>query len=81
MSYVGIEYLKGKVITKITGGEQDDELRFYLEDGKVVSMYHRQDCCESVYIESIVGDLEDLIGYPILVAESPSSDDEPDPPG
>jgi hypothetical protein len=31
--------------------------------------YHEQDCCEEVYIESIVGDLQDLVGSPILLAE------------
>ena len=33
-----------------------------------------QDCCEGVWIESIVGDLNDLIGSPLLVAEEVSSE-------
>lgn len=36
-------------------------------------LYHEQDCCESVYIESIVGDIKDIIGWPILVAEEVSN--------
>ena len=38
-------------------------------------MYHSQDCCESVEIESIVGDLDDLIGTPILLAEDAEGED------
>jgi len=30
---------------------------------------HTQDCCESVDINDIVGDLEDLVGEPLLLAE------------
>ena len=39
-------------------------------------LYHEQDCCESVYIESIVGDLESLIGQEILLAECVSEASE-----
>ena len=35
---------------------------------------HAQDCCESVWLESIDGDLADLVGEPITMAEEVSSD-------
>lgn len=47
----------------------EDRIEFVTVDGKKYVMYHSQDCCESVYIESIVGDLSDLVGHPILMAE------------
>jgi len=37
-----------------------------------------QDCCESVTIEDINGDLIDLIGSPILIAEETTSEENPD---
>jgi hypothetical protein len=61
--------LLGKTLTHIFGGVDDDTLVFRTSDGKTYQMYHRQDCCESVSVESIVGDLEDLIGEPLLRAE------------
>jgi hypothetical protein len=59
--------LLGKVLTKVSA--TNDEVTFTVSDGDVYKLVHIQDCCESVYIESIVGDLEDLVGEPILRAE------------
>jgi len=47
----------------------DDELVFMTTDGRAYKLHHDQNCCESVNIESIVGDLSDLVGEPILMAE------------
>lgn len=71
---VDVEDLLGKVVTVIEQG--DDVLTFYTEDGDVYRMIHHQDCCESVEIEDIIGDLDDLIGSPILMAEEVSQEGE-----
>lgn len=67
---VKFEFLLGKTLIKINATE--DTIRFYTED-QVYILMHDQDCCEKVYIESITGDLDDLIGSPILLAEEVSN--------
>lgn len=56
----------------------DDEIIFKVKDGFTYRMYHEQDCCESVIIESIVGDIEDLIGTPLLQVEEVSNQEDDD---
>jgi hypothetical protein len=65
--YCKVDVLKGKTLSKVNG--DDYELVFETTDGERYRMYHEQDCCESVSIESIVGDLQDLVGSEILIAE------------
>jgi len=67
-----IDVLLGKTLTDVSGGF--DEITFTTSDGFVYKMHHSQDCCESVSIESIVGDLQDLVGSPITLAEEVSGD-------
>lgn len=66
-----IKDLVGKTLTEIKNN--DDKLIFIVDDGTQYKMYHKQDCCESVSIEDINGDLEDLIRNPILLAEEVSN--------
>lgn len=69
--------LLGKTLKSVTVNKAQDEIRFVVDDGAEYLMYHSQDCCESVSIESIVGDLQDPIGTPILKAEEATSDEAP----
>ena len=71
MEYQIIEELIGKVATKVhvLEDEGEDVLEFVLEDGTRVAFLHYQDCCESVYIKDIVGNLSDLENAVIVEAE------------
>lgn len=64
--------LVGKTMSSVVSA--GDELLFTTTDGEKFRLYHSQDCCEFVSIESIVGDLSDLIGEPMLVAECNSGE-------
>lgn len=70
--------LVGKTLTSFEGGAGDDQIELIFSDGSIYVMHHIQDCCESVSVESIVGDPKDLIGTPILHAEDSSSDVDPE---
>ena len=72
--------LIGMTLTRISRLEDDedgDALIFYADTGRVFFMYHESDCCESVCIDSITGNLDDLIGSPITMAEESSNSDDP----
>lgn len=62
-----VEDVIGKTFTKIDNN--GDDLLFFTSEGEVWEMSHSQDCCECVSVEDIVGDFQDLIGSPIVMAE------------
>lgn len=70
-----IGILENHTLTQVIQTERygNDAIDFTLENGEVYSLYHAQDCCEHVYIESIVGDLSDLVGSPISFAREDSN--------
>ena len=72
-----ITQLNGKTLSRVEKNG-DERLWFYTTDNKAVKLYHSQDCCESVYIEDITGDLNDLVGNPILRAEVRTEDGQSD---
>lgn len=67
------EELVGKTMVNVTAN--NNEMVFTRDDGKQFMFYHCQDCCESVSIEDICGELTDLVGEPLRVAEEVSSED------
>jgi hypothetical protein len=73
--------LLGHVIVSVTGAYKgSDEIRFGLSDGRTARLYHAQDCCESVAVEDVAGDVADLVGSPVLIAEESSGDRPADVP-
>jgi len=62
------ENLKGKTLSKVENFD-NEKLVFTTIEGEVYELSHEQECCESVLIEDICGDLDDLIGEPLLVVE------------
>lgn len=72
------EELLGKTITQIVGAEKDsEEIIFHCSDGSEYKMYHEQDCCESVLVEDVAGDIKSLLNNQLTMAdESSNSEDE-----
>lgn len=63
-----VSHLVGKHLTGVEK-RNDDEIVFTTADGEEYRLMHFSDCCESVTIEDVCGDLSDLVGHPILTAE------------
>lgn len=75
---MSIEELIGKTLINVES--TDDEIIFTVSDTEAYRLCHYQDCCEDVHIESIVGDLSDLIGAPIITAIESCDDNHDDCP-
>jgi hypothetical protein len=73
---MNFEDLIGLVLTEIT--ENGSQINMTCSDGRKFVMAHQQDCCEHVYIESITGDLQDLVGEPITFAVESTNDVSPE---
>lgn len=63
-----ISILKGKTLRHISNPDSSN-IVFHVSSDEAYIMHHQQDCCETVEIEDICGNLECLIGNPILIAE------------
>lgn len=70
---MNFEDLKGMTFSNVER-VGDDEIIFTEVSGRKFKLYHEQDCCEKVTIEDVCGDLNDLIGHPILHAIGSSSE-------
>lgn len=73
-----ITALVGRTIRAIEIDESKENAVFACADGSRWRMYHDQHCCEDVTLHEVIGDLEDLIDTPVLVAEERTSCDHDD---
>ena len=66
----GIESLIGETVKSISSLEIGvDEVIFTCASGKIVRMFHWQNCCESVTLADVCGDESDVVGGVITSAE------------
>lgn len=68
--------LIGKTFVKVEN-VNDFEIVFVVSNDEKYKLYHSQDCCENVSVEDISGDLNDLVGSPLLMAEEVVSNENP----
>lgn len=66
---MGIELLLGKTLAYINIDREKNRIIFVDKKGSTYRMFHDQECSEEVYIGDIVGDIDDLIGETITLAE------------
>lgn len=62
-----MESLLNQVFSEVFA--EDERVVFKRADGTGFQLAHSQDCCESVWVGEISGDLNDLVGTPIISAE------------
>lgn len=68
--------LVGKTLTRVE--KTDKTIEFWTCMGEHFRLYHSQDCCETVEVEDVCGDMSDLLGVPILLAEETQSGEHPE---
>ena len=74
---VDFSILKSKTMVSVIN-KDNEELVFTTDTGEEYILRHQQDWCESVTIDDICGDLNDLVGHPILMAEEVISEENPE---
>jgi hypothetical protein len=74
--------LFGEIIVEVSE-HSDDHIVFHTKSGKTFEMYHMQDCCESVEVYDISGNLQSLVGEEVtffdedVLSDWPSGVPEP----
>ena len=64
----------GKTLVDVKASDTD--IKFEFSDGGIARMHHYQDCCETVTVEDVCGDWDDLLNSPLLQSEEVSGDSD-----
>ncbi len=73
-NHVDVEEMLNQTFTLVRA--TNDTVTF--ENDKVrYTLYHQDDCCESVYVEDIISDLEDLENLPLLISREDTNAEDP----
>jgi len=78
MKEVKFDVLKGLVLENLTRAKSkyDERIRI-TASGRDFLMFHDQDCCEQVVVESICGEVDKALGEEITEAVEHSNSDKP----
>lgn len=72
-----LNLIVGKTIESVVN-EGNETILFVCRDGDAFEAHHMQDCCETVVVHDISGDLQTLVGFEIIAAEETVSNEWPD---
>lgn len=65
-----VKDLLGMTIMEVNGLEPRSEtVVFTTNEGRKFQMHYYDDCCASYSVEDVIGDIKDLIGSPLTMAE------------
>jgi hypothetical protein len=61
-----IDSLVGETLSFIDIDDDNNEILLTTESGRQIKIFHQQDCCESVFIDSTDGDWNELLGKVLI---------------
>nr|WP_303705477.1 hypothetical protein [Brevundimonas naejangsanensis] len=66
--------LIGHTLSRIEVSGDEQEILIGTTEGRLYKLWHHQDCCEGVEVYDVAGDLSDVVGSPLLLAEEVESE-------
>lgn len=73
-----ISELVGETLSHVDAGEE--QIMLTTESGRIIRIYHSQDCCENVEVEDTEGNWHELVGKVIVEASEEVKQDGDPPP-